>query len=117
MEEKEKQEESVKKEGPNKISYPEIVLITPMLLFIDLLDIIKTFLEGSIIFTPLALFLGALGLFSTAIVQIYLLIKGVKNFYFLIGGIIDSFPLISFLPTRTAAWIVTVYLFNKKARS
>lgn len=100
-------------EKNNKISYPEILFITPLLLFMDLLDVMRPLFEGSIVFLPAGFFIGFLSLFVTALIQMYFIIKGIKNLTFLLSGIVDVFPIISLLPLKTTAWLITIVLVNK----
>lgn len=117
MEEENKKEEVKTPNTGKKIDFPEMFLITPLLIFLDIMDLIKTFLEGMIFLYPVSLILGALSFIATALVQFYLFIKGVKNLYFLIGGTLDSLlPLVSFLPLKTVGWLITVYIFNKQQK-
>jgi hypothetical protein len=117
MEEENKKEEVKTPNAGKKIDLPEMFLITPLLIFLDIMDLIKTLLEGTAFLYPISLFLGALSFIATALIQFYLFIKGAKSLYFLVGGVLDSLlPLVSFLPLKTVGWLITVYIFNKQQK-
>ncbi len=105
-----------------KISWGEIFLITPLLLFIDFIEIMAGFMEvipvaGQIILLPASLLFSGISLLVTLFVQFYLFVKKIKNLTFLATSLTDSIPLISALPLRTAGWLVTVFITNNKKLS
>ncbi len=102
-----------------KIGWGEIFLITPLLLFVDFVELMAGLLEfvpiaGQAILLPLALICSVVGLLITGGVQVYLFFKHIKNYTFLLVGIADSAPFLSDLPLRTAGWLVTVFMTNNK---
>jgi hypothetical protein len=102
-----------------KIGWGEIFLITPLLLFVDFVELMVGLLEfvpvaGQVILLPVSLLCSAVGLFITGGVQVYLFFKHIKNYTFLLVGVADSIPLVSDLPLRTAGWLVTVFMTNSK---
>ncbi len=110
--------EDIASDAP-RISWGEILLITPLLMFVDFVELMGTVMEaipvaGQVVLLPVSLILSGVSLLVTFFVQFYLFIKKVKNFAFLIGSIIDSVPVISALPIRTVSWLITVFMTNNK---
>ncbi len=102
-----------------KIGWGEIFLITPLLLFVDFVELMVGLLEfvpvaGQMVLLPVSLLCSAIGLLVTGGVQAYFFFKHIKNYTFLLVGLADSIPLISDLPLRTAGWLVTVFVTNNK---
>ncbi len=102
-----------------KIGWGEIFLITPLLLFVDFVELMAGLLEfvpvaGQVVLLPISLICSAVGLLVTGGIQVYLFFKHIKNYTFLLVGIADSFPFVSDLPLRTAGWLVTVFITNNK---
>ena len=105
-----------------KIGWGEILIITPLLMFVDFTEMLGTMAEavpvvGQVVLLPISLLFSAISLMVTFFVQFYLFIKKIKNLTFLVGSIFDSIPIISGLPLRTAAWLVTVFITNNKKAS
>lgn len=102
-----------------RIGWGEILLVTPLLLFVDFMELMGAFLEaipvaGQFVLLPVSLMFSAVSLMVTFFVQFYFFIKKIKNFTFLITSLADSVPVLSALPLRTAGWLVTVFLTNNK---
>lgn len=84
-----------------KISLPEIIIITPYLLIIDIIGI-------ALVSVGLDDF-GMLDVIRFPITQLYLRIKGVKSRIDLIGNIVKLFPYIGAFPF-VIFWVITIYM-------
>jgi hypothetical protein len=119
MEENELNEDEKKAEGGSakniRISWGEILLITPAILFTDLIEMIGNLADVSVFLLAAGLLLDFLADFIGFMVQFYLIMKGIgfaKNLTYFIGNLIELIPFLSFLPIRTMVWIFTVYIVN-----
>lgn len=98
-----------------KIGWGEILLITPMVLFVDFTELWGTMLMTSTgVLIPLLPLLSALGIATAFFVQTYFFFKHVKNYTFLVVSLFDSLPLVSAVPLRTLGWLFTVFMTNNK---
>ncbi len=105
-----------------RIGWGEILLITPLLLFVDFTELMVGFIEavpvaGQVVLVPLSIVFSAVSVVITISIQFYLFIKKIKNLTFFLTSLADSVPLVSALPLRTAGWLVTVIVTNSKKLS
>lgn len=104
----EDQEKQVK-----KFSFVEILFITPIVLFVDFLTFLANITLGIPVIGGLTEIAGSfIGGGTTIALQFYLSMKGVKNLWFLVGGILDTIPLLNTFPTQTIGWIMVVLMEN-----
>jgi hypothetical protein len=96
-----------------KISLPEAIFITAIVLFSDIAEFIVDLTGFGIIIGIMINFIVGGGL------QIYLFLKGVKGFWKLgtniAGTLFDGF-IAAFLPIKTITWIITLILVNKEEK-
>lgn len=96
-----------------KISIEEIVLITPFILLADLFEFLSTLISPVPVVGQVALGLSwFIGLIVFGLVQFYLFMKGVRNLWFLAGGLVDQIPIVGGFPTKTATWIAVILMVN-----
>lgn len=99
--------------GEKKISIEEIILITPFILLADLFEFLSTIAAVIPVVGQVALGLSwFLGLIVFGLVQFYLFMKGIRNLWFLAGGLIDQIPIVGGFPTKTVTWIVVILMVN-----
>lgn len=91
----------------------EIVLVSLVVGSVDLFTIIMNLIGLVPVVGEATIFMASfVGGAATFLLQLYLSLKGVKNLWLLVGGIIDSIPLANFLPTLTIGWIIVVLMEN-----
>jgi hypothetical protein len=100
MEDGEAQEQNRGAEA--KISLPEVIIGSIITLIFDVVEFLLVtffFLDDffilDILYSPM---------------QLYLMIKGVKNTYSLIGNGIELLPYAGWLPSRSISWIMTIWV-------
>lgn len=92
----------------SRIGILAILLFTPYLLLLDVIDI-------------LLLFLGLddfwiLDLLSFPVTQFYLRWKSARSTYNLVGNLLELIPYVGKLPWRTVGFLLTVWATNRAAR-
>lgn len=96
-----------------KFGWGEIVLVSLIVGLTDLFTLIATL---SLAIPVVGEVMDALASFASVVVtgglQFYLSMKKVKNLSVLIGGVLDTIPIINALPTLTAGWIILVIMEN-----
>lgn len=96
-----------------KISIEEIILITPFILLADLFEFLSTLISPVPVVGQVALGLSwFIGLIVFGLVQFYLFMKGIRNLWFLAGGLVDQIPIVGGFPAKTATWIVVIFMVN-----
>ncbi len=90
---------------PIKVSTAEMVLVLTISGMIDALDAALSFIPG----------LGwisnfFINLMATALIQLYLMLRGLKWYYSIVGNLIEFIPVLNILPLRTVGLALTFAL-------
>lgn len=112
-------EEDQKEEGQNeqKISLPEIIILTLICSGTDLFCIFTDLLSATVILAPVAQGLRFLASgFSFICTSIWLIIRRIKGVWALLGNFIGAIPIVgSFFPRTITLWL-TISIINRPVK-
>lgn len=96
-----------------KFSTVEIIIVTPIVLIADGLTFLANLAAPIPVIGEVTEVIGVfIGFLTTVSLQFYLFLKGVKNLWVLVGGIVDSLPIANILPTLTIGWLILLLMEN-----
>jgi len=96
-----------------KISLGESILAVLSCLFADGIEALVMLIGVVPFITPLALGISwFINFFVWAIIQLWLILKGVRNLWFFSGSLLEYIPFIDVLPIRTATIIAVIFMAN-----
>ncbi len=99
-----------------KIGWGERMLIYPLLLLVDFVELIGGFIQAVPgVGIPIYLLFAGVSLVVTFFVQFFLFLKHIKNYAFLITGLVGSLPLVGIFSLKSVGFAITdVMNSNKK---
>ena len=96
-----------------KFTFAEGLLMLLLCLLADGIEGLVSAIGVIPVITPLSVAIAwALNFFIFGSVQLWLIIKGDKKFWFLAGTILEFIPFLNILPLRSATCAITIYLAN-----
>ena len=99
------------------ISLPEGLIMTMIVLAADSIEVAATLVTGVPVIGVVAAFVLIFeSLIVLAIIQLWLIMKGIRSLWFLSGSLIDFLPVIGMFPTKTATLLVLITMVNLEAR-
>ena len=106
--------EETEKQNEQKISLPEIILMTLICGGTDVFEIFATLASGTVILAAIFVSLNwMLDIFCWLSLLIWLIMKRIKGVWVLSGNALEMIPGLDVLPLRTITLWLTIFLINR----